>query len=160
MKKYRTPASFAVDAEPTICPNEDIVEYTVIDKVKKTGEGDTDFVVVPTVVETARYNRTDYINSFRDDVGILNILKKVQLSGDATLLNQRIAQGEGLVDISNMPDNFTDAMNVLDKAQDTAKASGISVENAGVMTQADFEAYIDKIVAEKLAATQEKKEGN
>lgn len=161
MKKYRTPKSFAIDCEGTKCIDDDIVEYVVKDTFKKVGEGENDFVVIPVVVESARFNRKDYINSFRDDVGILNILKKVQLSGDVTLLNQRPSQGENLVDISNYPDNFADAMNILDKAQETSKKAGVTVDNAGAMSQADFEAYVAKLVADKVAATQAaQKEGN
>lgn len=73
-----------VDAE-----NNDIVEYEEYDVFNKVGEGDQDIVVTKGVRECSRMNRRDYINSSRDDVGILNIIKKVQLSGDATLLQQR-----------------------------------------------------------------------
>lgn len=53
------------------------------------------FITVEEVYEKSSVDRQEYINSFRDDVGIENILKKVQMSGDMTLLNQRQAvQGE------------------------------------------------------------------
>lgn len=69
--------------------NDDIVEYDVVDTVVKTGEKDTDFIIQKKIIEVARYNRRDYLNSSSDEVGIMNILKKVQMSGDVELLNQR-----------------------------------------------------------------------
>lgn len=74
--------------------SKDIVSYGRTDRLVKAGllengELDTEnFIVEEKVVETERINRQDYINSFREDVGIENILKKVALSGDTTLLNR------------------------------------------------------------------------
>lgn len=71
------------------CSEEEIIElerYDVL--VKSNPDDETDFVTQEKVRVKSSVNRTDYINSFRDDVGIENILKKVALSGDVSLLNQ------------------------------------------------------------------------
>ena len=67
---------------------EDIVEYQRSQRLIKA-ESETDFLVEETVVESSRVNRKDYIESFRDDVGIANIIKKVAMTGDLSLFNQR-----------------------------------------------------------------------
>lgn len=78
----------------TYVPEEDIVHYIRKQKLTKAaidekGNVDPDdFLVEEVIVEDERVNRDDYINSFREDVGIANILKKVALSGDVSLLNQ------------------------------------------------------------------------
>ena len=92
----------------------DIVSYVRTNKLRKASIDEKgnldedDFLVEEVVVEKERVNRDDYINSFREDVGIANILKKVALSGDVSLLNQvkRVPQPlcddgkEAIVDIT------------------------------------------------------------
>lgn len=66
-----------------------IIEYAEIEHLRKVNEeDDTDFVVEKVVEEVSRTPRQAYIDSFANDVGILNIIEKVRMSGDATLLNQ------------------------------------------------------------------------
>lgn len=91
-----------------------IIERAVVDKVVKTGEGDTDFVIKKELKEISRVNRAEYINSHREDVGILNIIKKVQLTGDATLLNQRSVD-IGFADITNLPQDKIDAYKAVEE---------------------------------------------
>lgn len=75
-------------------PEKDIVHYVRAEKLvkvnvdEKGNVDENDFVVEECVVESERVNRQDYINSFREDVGIENILKKIALSGDVSLANQ------------------------------------------------------------------------
>lgn len=49
---------------------------------------ENDFIVDKIVKEVDRVNRQEYLDSQSNDVGILNIIEKVRLSGDITLLNQ------------------------------------------------------------------------
>lgn len=65
-----------------------VIEYGVKERVKMVGEKDTDFVIEKDVVEISRTKRQDLLDSQSDDVGIMNIIKKVALSGDTSLLNQ------------------------------------------------------------------------
>ena len=65
-----------------------IIEYQVVRHVEMIGDKDTDFIETTTVEECSRVNRQDFLNEQSGDVGILNILKKMALSGDTSLLNQ------------------------------------------------------------------------
>lgn len=94
----------------------DIVEHLIIKKGVPIGE-DGEVSVVEDYIETKRYNRQEYINSFRDDVGILNILKKV----NAGLLNPATIAcsfdtNAPINDISNIPTDVGDALNLVDQA--------------------------------------------
>lgn len=89
-----------------------LISRELKDKVVKTGDGEDDYVIEPKLVETERVERQAYIESFKDDVGILNILKKVELSGDFSLLNERVRSEvpvyedgkEKVVDVSGITD--------------------------------------------------------
>ena len=65
-----------------------IIDYAEVEHVKSIGEKDTDFIITKSVEECSRVNRQDYLDEQASDVGILNILKKIALSGDTSLLNQ------------------------------------------------------------------------
>lgn len=125
--------------------DDDIVEYEIKEYVVKTGEGDEDFVVKTRVVEKSRIKRQDYINSFRDDVGILNILAKVQATGDATLLDQK--KGGSYIDISTLPDNVDDANKAI--AVGVAAFDGLPEEIKKKMSMAEF---VDKFGQEEFDA--------
>lgn len=100
----------------TYIVEKDIVEYQV--KSKAVDVGDDDVVVVDDLVAVAKYNRDEYINSFRDDVGIHNILAKIARTGDMSLLNQHIGlNGEN--DLTGAPEDYMDAV----KAVNDAKAA-------------------------------------
>lgn len=54
------------------------------------------------VVEAGKEDRQAYIDSFADDCGVYNVLKKYALTGDASLLNAR----DGFYgDISDLPED-------------------------------------------------------
>lgn len=57
------------------------------------------------VVDTSKEDRDAYIQSFKDDCGVYNILAKYSLTGDSSLLNRG---GAFYADISGMP---TDELN-------------------------------------------------
>lgn len=153
-----------------------IIDYSEIEKVKITGDKDTDFIINKEVVETSRINRQDYIDSYRDDVGILNIIEKVRLSGDITLLNQtgrtslpgtdKDALGrpvEDVADFTNYQVDKIEALNAYKKGRETLadlpddlKANN-SFESIAKMSDDEINNYIEKKVASILAAR--KKEG-
>lgn len=97
------------------CP--ELSEVIEVQKVKKTGDGDEDFVVFKELKINKVLNRQEFVNQFKDDVGVLNVLKRVGVSGDQSLLNERpVASGH--MDLTNMPDNIIDAGNMIDRAND------------------------------------------
>lgn len=65
-----------------------IIDYMEVEHVKLVGDKDTDFVKSISVEESSRVKRQDYLDEQASDVGILNIIKKVALSGDTSLFNQ------------------------------------------------------------------------
>ena len=100
-------------SDPT---DDDIVEQLIVKKGVPIGD-DGEVTVVEEVIDSKRYNRQEYINSFREDVGILNILKKVNagLINPATLacsfdLNAPIQ------DYSDIPTDVGDAVSLVDQA--------------------------------------------
>lgn len=100
-------------SDPT---DDDIVEQLIIKKAVPIGE-DGEVTVVEDVIESKRYNRQEFINSFRDDVGVINILKKV----NAGLLNPATLACSfdtdlPIRDVSDIPTDISDAMNLVDQA--------------------------------------------
>lgn len=105
----------------------DIVQYDIVDIIVRTGDGDEDFIVKKRKKEVSRVDRSDYISSFSDEVGIQNILKKVQLTGDHSLLDQRVPvdlpivetiegkQLQEIYDSTNIPDDITKAYALIEK---------------------------------------------
>lgn len=97
--------------------DDDIVEHLIIKKGVPIGD-DGEVTVVEEYVETRRYNRQAFINSFREEVGIVNLLKKV----NAGLLNPGVLAanfdmtGEKILDISNVPTDVGDALALVDQA--------------------------------------------
>lgn len=108
------------------------------------------------VVDTEKEDRQAYIDSFADDCGVLNVLKKYSLTGDATLLQQREAI---YADISDIP---ADELNVA-KVQAAADNSlGKLNQLLGTNYSAEEFAKLSteelaKLISDK-ATVQEKKE--
>lgn len=73
---------------PTINYEKDIVSYNVVQKVKKTGEGDEDFIILMKSVEVSRINRQEFLNEQAKDHSIYSIIDKVIKTGDISLLHQ------------------------------------------------------------------------
>lgn len=145
--------------------DKDIVEYKETQVIEKTGEGPHDFIVKNVVEEVSRINRQEYLNSFSDDVGIKNILKKVNLTGDVTLLNQRgVGLNKEFVDTTSFPTNTTDAFNYIEKGHDAFDKLPDQVKSK--MSMSDFvetfgQADFDKFILEQAEAIKNKtkKEG-
>ena len=120
------------------------------DKYKKTGDGEDDFVIEQVVEVTEKIDRQQYIDSFKDDVGILNILKKVELTGDVTLLNQRTRATvdvdengrEPVNDISNFGDQETARGVLMNVSQIIASLSPEMREAIVNMTPEQLNEYI------------------
>ena len=146
--------------------DDDIVGYCEQEYVVKTGEGDTDFVKKTRVVEFERKNRQDYIDSFAEDVGILNVLKKVAVSGDESLVKQR--PDPAFMDLTDFPTNKEDMFNkvkegvdAFDKLPDDIKKKMSMEQFVNTFGQEQFDALIKEKVDAVLAAqkVQKEKEG-
>lgn len=145
--------------------DKDIVEYAEEQYIEKTGEGDKDFVVKTRVVESSRINRQDYISSFADEVGIKNILKKVQATGDETLLKQR--PDGAFIDVTQFPDTRSgmyeavkNGVKAFDDLPDDVKKKMSMEDFVNYFGQKEFDDYVkakvDEIVAAKAKEGEDK----
>lgn len=107
------------------------------------------------------YDIKDYIKSFADDVGIQNILKKLSLSGDKSILNQTGREAlcpdgglEPIQDYSQVPSSKAEAFNIVAKGVEAY--DNLPAEIKGKMSleqfvndfqQEQFNAYIESIKA-------------
>lgn len=142
---------------PHIVAEKDIIEYERYDElVKSNPENSADFVTVEKVRIKQKVNRADYIASFADDVGIKNILKKLALSGDYSLLNQihrealpleegnrEIVQDVTVLQEENGASNLGDLAQQLYRALPPELVAGRSFANfCDTVTQAEIDAYV------------------
>lgn len=159
-----------------------IIEYQEVEHVKMLGEKDTDFVKSITVEEFERKNRQKHIDSFDNEVGILNIMKKVASTGDFSLLNQtkrvslpgtdKDALGRPVEDIADYTDYIgtdrADALNAYKKGRaqfdslpDSLKGKKSFAEVAK-MSDSDINSYIESTVdsyKKQIAALKAAQEG-
>lgn len=142
----------------------DIVDYYEKDVITKTGEGEDDYKVTKKVVEYSRVNRDKYIQSFSDEVGIKNILKKVALGGVDV---EQFKAKPGEVDLTKFPNGVTEAEQLLahrqeiwDSLPDDLKAKMTYkefVEDESVI--GTIKDYYEKLIALKKVEAAKKKEG-
>ena len=144
--------------------DKDIVEYEEQEYVEKTGEGDTDFVVKKRIIEKSRVNRQEFVNSFSDDVGIHNILKKVKLTGDDTLLKQR--PDAPYFDATQFQTSRSDLVNAVnngvkafDELPDDVKKKMSMETFVNTFSQKDFDALVQAKVDAIMAAKKKEGEG-
>lgn len=148
-----------------------IIDYQEVEHVKITGDKDTDFIIDKEVREFSRTPRQEYIDSFRDDVGILNIIEKVRLSGDVTLLNQtgrvsipgdeKDALGrnvENVADYTNYQVDKVDALEAYKKGIESARTlqkveefTGMSFAELAKLSDSELDGVL-KSIQEKIAA--------
>lgn len=120
----------------------DYAQCTIVQRVNHLSkDDDTAFDVIQDINITDIVDRQDYINSFADDVGILNILKKVVRSGDTALLKQC---EPGYIDMTNMPGDFLEAKAMYDSAMNAYEQLPEEIKQG--MTAQEFA----KITAENL----------
>lgn len=147
---------------------DDIVEYYEKEKITKIGEGEDDYKKENVVVEYSRVNRRDYINSFRNDVGILNILRKCALAGEDPT-DGRFRSKQDYVDMSEMPTDMDEAFAAIKAGSDAwknidpaLKGKATSIEQfVELMGDEQVYKFITDEVAKREAAKVEasKKEG-
>lgn len=142
--------------------DKDIVEYVEEKYIEKTGEADTDYIEKVRIVEGNRVNRAKYIASFADDVGIQNILKKIRMTGDESLLNQCKGQ---FLDTTGLPSSKEDAyaavengVKAFDDLPDELKRKMSMADFVNYFGQEQFDEFINGKVAAILAAKEKKGE--
>lgn len=134
------------------------IDYEIKQVKKSTGPNADDFEIEEKVIEN-KTNIKEFINSFADQVGVENILKKVALTGDTSLLNQ-VPEVHG--DMSIIPEDAGEKFRMAKSAQeayskiDPELTQGQSMEEFIKGLNADkINAYIEAKINAKAA---EKKE--
>lgn len=102
-----------------------IITSEAQDRVKVIDKKTGDYVIESEVVLTEKIDTKEYINSFKDDVGIENILRKFDLCKDPELFNQTkrvsvsIAEdGKELVqDYTGVPTSEEEALRLAKRAK-------------------------------------------
>lgn len=130
----------------------------IIDKVKKVGEGDQDFIIEK-VVEVTETPIQEVIDADKESVGVYNIIKQVMRTGDTSLLPAD--KGDCNVDMVGAPETL---MEVKAMGQAAEKKFGSLPEDltkgmdmasfVNSLTQEQFDAFV-KGIADRAA----KKEG-
>ena len=125
-------------------------------------DGDEDNTVLrykPVLKETI--DLQEYIDSFADDVGIQNILRKLSLTGDKSILNQTGREAlcpdgglEPIQDYSNVPKNKTEAFNAVaagvaafDNLPEDLKGKMSLTQFVELFGQEEFDNYIQNLIA-------------
>ena len=143
-------------SDPT---DDDIVEQLIVKKAVPIGD-DGEVSVVEEVIESKRYNRQEYINSFREDVGILNILKKVNagLINPATLACSFDLKAP-IQDFSDIPTDVGDAVALVDQAHKLYASlpaelkAGLDFNTfCSTFDQKKYDAYMASVKAKQEAA--------
>lgn len=127
----------------------------IVDVVKKTGEGENDFVIQKKVlVEKTKIQ--DVIDQDKDNVGVDNIIKQVLRTGDTSLLP--VDDGKCNVDLVGAPETLMEVKQVGVDAEKAFKGlpaelvDGMDMTSfVNSMSQEKFDQFI-KAVAERQKA--------
>lgn len=157
------PCDTGIVSEVTDKHEEDIVELTIVKSYKKTDEGK--IYEVEEQVETARYNRQDFIESFDNETGIQNILKKIGegvISADK-YAGDRMGVPPGETDFTPLAniENFADIVALADKARATYNNLDPELRN-GMSFEKFVESFDNKALQDYVAkktAQPENKDG-
>lgn len=149
--------------------SKDIVSLERVDKVKITDSKTGSYVIEPEVVETSRIPTQEYVDSFKDEVGIENIFKQFLMTGDESLLCQRSRSsvpigedGKELVqDYSSIPTDYEEAIAVAKAAQEGFKSLPAELVNnrsfmefAETCSEAELIAYVQSLKAQSDGGNQ------
>lgn len=119
------------------------VDVVVKQVVKKTGDGEDDYILVDKVIETKR-DIAKEIHAQSGDAGIDAYLKSFEITGQSPIESFRGVSDE-VVDYTQMPDNLADAQMLAKNSGDLF--AGLPKELVGKMT---YEQFISSFTQEKF----------
>lgn len=138
-----------------------LVTLELQDKPKIINGKKGDFVVEKEVVETARVDTQEYIDSFKGQCGIENIMKKFLMTQDPTLFNQVKRPDlpmdddgkEPIQDYCGIPENYEEATKIAAAASDAFEKLPVDLRDgrslmkfAETCTDEELTAYIQNLV--------------
>lgn len=137
--------------DPIFNPNKpDVYYYDVklVDKVKKIGPGDEDYIIEKKEVVTKQLIQ-EVIDSQADDVGLEAALKKFAITGDPSVLPEALPENGATFDMTGMPQDLIEANNYFndmkakfDALPDALKQGRDFNAFMSTITQEQFDAYI------------------
>lgn len=116
----------------------------IIDVVKKTGEGEDDYIIEKKVIEDLQPIK-DVVEADRESVGVENIIKQVLRTGDTSLLP--VDKGNDFVDLVGAPENLMELKALGQKAEKDFEA--LPGELKGDL---DMAAFVNSMSQEKFDA--------
>lgn len=126
-------------------------EIKIVDVVKKTGEGENDFIIEKKVIEDFKPIK-DVVEADRDSVGVENIIKQVLRTGDTSLLPVDKGNGE-LVDLVDAPESLMELKQMGVAAEKAFKSlpeeivKGLDMASfVNSMNQEQFDAFMKAVV--------------
>lgn len=142
-------------------PDEYYFDVKLVDKVKKIGDGEDDYIIVKKEVIT-KTKIDEVIQAQADEVGLDNLLKKFAITGDPSVLPEAMPEDGVTFDMTAMPqdlieaDNYFKAMKAkFDALPDSLKQGRDFSAFMATINQQQFDAYI----ASLQPKVEEKKEG-
>lgn len=142
----------------------DIVERELKDVLVSHGDNPGDFVTEKRLIEISRKNRIEYVQSFKDEVGIENILRKFNETGDPSVLNVITRHPgpvdengyEQVIDITGLKDNVFDNASMVAQARAVIAQLDPEVKAALLnMTDADLAVFLKTKLAEAEKSKEE-----
>lgn len=117
-------------------------EIQIIDKVRKVGEGDDDYIIEKVVVESFKPIK-EVVDADKDSVGVYNIMRSVAFQNDKTMYQDN---GNGqLVDLTCVPE---DLMQLKQLGVDAEKKfNDLPQELRGEM---DMESFVNSMTQEQF----------
>lgn len=146
--------------------SEVIVSSELQSKAVVTDKKSGSYVLQDEVVETSRVNTQEYIDSFKDDVGILNLMKKFDLCKDPSVFQQVTRATvpveedgkEVIQDYTGLPKTDEEALKICTRARDEFKALP-----SELIKGRSFEDFAESCTKDELlafiASQNQKKEG-
>lgn len=144
--------------------------YVFVPYSEQVGDDPENVVIKYKPVLKEEYDINEYVASFADDVGIQNILKKMSISGDKSLLNQTHREAlcpdgglEPIQDYSNVPTSKTEAFNAVaagvaafDTLPDDLKGKMSMAQFVQLFGQEEFDNYVKTLVASNTPKEEDK----
>lgn len=126
--------------------------------VKKTGEGEEDYILIDKVIETKR-DIDKVINAQASDVGIEAYLKNYEVTGEAM---PDVVVSEDVQDFTNMPGSLAEAALLGEKSRKLF--ASLPADLKGKMTYEEFvtsftNEMFDAFIAKMQPKAEEKKDG-
>lgn len=143
------------------------IDYEIKNKVKKTGEGDEDYVIEPVIIEHKRLIK-EVVNAEVSDVGVEAYLKRLAASGESLPdVGYSDISKAPIVDTTKFPETTGDFVKMSNDAK--ARFAKLPRELTNGMSYEEFisadmskliSSYLNKVKSQSVKVSDEKKGEN